>query len=296
MARIASVLILASLQVSMLYASQEPAIALMARGDYQYQAGEHAAAIISFQQALKSDPELVECHYKLGKIYFGQQAWQFALYHYETLVRQTKTLTYVNLHLDALFELAHTHYKIGESVDPGSDKNPHLVKMQENLRDVIRSFEPGGLVKSLESPYVKINKDYYLARAWYILARIYEDKNRDQEYPQYYQNAIRYLKPLRENQTRAENIVRVAFRESECLYALYRHHRRIKEYSKADVQADKAKAIQKNLLAKAARLEADPATAWNQDITIYKKGSNEIAALFSGKIRIDPLFKFFPTK
>ncbi len=276
--------------------STEPAIMLMSRGDYLYQSGDHSAAIISYQRALQADPELVEAHYKLGKIYFGQQAWNFALHHFETLVKKSKTLTYLHLHLDALFDLAQTHYKIGESIDPGSDRNPHLVQMQECLRDVIRACEPDGLVDRLSTQYVQISKEFYLARAWYILARIYEDKNRDQEFPQYYQTAIRYLSQLRSKQTRAENVVRVAFRESECMYALYRYHRRIQEFARADAWAGRAGSIQKEFQARAITLASDPSTAWNPDITIYRSGAKNIELLFAGKVRIDPLFKFFQTR
>lgn len=274
----------------------ESAIMLMSQADYLYQSGDHAAAIVNYQQALQVDPELVEAHYKLGKIYFGQQAWTFAQHHFTTLIQKSKKLTYLHLYLDALFDLAQTHYKIGESIDPGSEKNPHLVHMQECLREAIRACEPGGLIDRLSTQYVQISREYYLARAWYILARIYEEKNRDQEFPRYYQTAIRYLSQLRTKQTRAENTVRVAFRESACLYALYQYHRHIKEFTKANLWKNRANTIKKELEARSLELRADPATAWNPDIGIYDSGAKNIELLFAGKVRIDPLFKFFQAR
>jgi len=291
------VLLLALLvSVPLVSSVPEPAITVMAKGDYQYQSGDLAAAIISYQEALRLDPSLVETHYKLGRIFQSQQAWNLALYHFEELVKKSKTLTYIHLHLDALFDLSQTHFKIGESIDPGSIRNPHIKKMQDYLQDVIDALKPGGLIDSLGSQYIDISKDYYLARAWYILARIYEDKNQDHKYPEHYINAIRHLDKFRTQQKRAENIVRVAFRESECLYALYRHHRRIKEFKKAREWEGRARLIQKDLLAMAQTLERDPASSWSPDIAVYKAGARNIDLLFAGKVKIDPLFRFFPVK
>ena len=52
----------------------------------------------------------------------------------------------------------------------------------------------------------------------------------------------------------------------------------------------------KDLLAMAQTLERDPASSWSPDIAVYKAGARNIDLLFAGKVKIDPLFRFFPVK
>jgi tetratricopeptide (TPR) repeat protein len=267
----------------------------MAKGDYYFQSGMVAEALIHYQRALRVDPDLVECHFKLGRIFFDQGEYNFAEYHYSRILRDQRNLTYAHLYLDAHFELAYTYYRMAESIDPGSDQNRYIMRMHENIDNVIAAFGPRGRFTNLNR-YIEIVPEYYLARAWYLKARLLWDKNRDQEYPNAFERARKYFHDLRGMQRRAENYARAAVKEAECLFFLNRHHTRLRQRSRADAWQSEALSIRNALAAKAAALLANPATAFSEDIAVYRRAAEEIDALFAGRVRIAPLFQFFPLK
>lgn len=276
--------------------AEESAIMLMAKGDYFFQSGKIAEALIHYQNALKRDPELVECHYKLGRLFFDQAEYNFAEYHYGQVLKNQRDLTYIHYYLDALFELAYTHYRKAEKVDPGSDRNTYIVQMQNDIDEIIAAFAPRGRFAALENQYVEIEQEYYLARAWYIKARLLWDKNRDQEYPNAFINAYKYFDQFREKQKTAENSGKIAVREAECLYFLYRHHAHLQNGRQANAYRASAMRIRNELISRADELLANPATHFDDDIRHYQQAAESIDSLFSGKTSIEPLFRFFKPK
>jgi len=276
--------------------AEESAVLLMAKGDYYVQSGRIAEALNHYQRALIADPALTECHYKLGRLFFDQQEYGFAKHHYDQVLENQYKLQYEYLYLDTLFELAYTQYRIAEKVDPGSDQNIHIVRMQECIDGILAAFGKGGRFAEPHDQYIEIDKEYYLARAWYLKARLLWDKNRDQEYPDAFKAAKTNFHELRAKQKRGENFAKAAIKEAECLYFLYRHHARIRERSRADSYQAEAMRIRGELAERANALLADPARVYDEDIAVYQEAAAAIAGLFAGKVTIAPLFQFFKLK
>ena len=276
--------------------AERSAAFLMAEADYYAQSGKIAEALIHYQKALTLEPDLTECHYKLGQIFFDQREYTFAEFHFKRVIEAAGNLRYLHYYLDTLLALANTYYRIAESVDPGSDQNISIVLMQRCIDDIISACEKDGKFDTGRSQYLDVNREYYLARAWYLKARLLWDKNRDQEYPKAFENAYRSFGKLKDMQRRAVNYAHVAFKETECLYFLYRHHMRLRERSKAGVHHANAMQVRAKLIEKINALLADPATAYHDDIPVYRAAVEKIDDLFSGKVRIDPLFHFFKIK
>lgn len=181
--------------------AREPAQYYKGRADYHLHRGEISKAILDYQRALRQSPHFPECHYQLGKIYMKTGQFTFAIRSFRRVVLMYRVLVEKSMLLEAYLALAKAHHKLGRIKNAIHNKDD--VIMMDYVDKVISSFKPGGVfnprIKSRRAPLFRINRFYYLAKAYFIRGRFSRDHRQKERYYKDYQTCLKYLKYDLEN-------------------------------------------------------------------------------------------------
>lgn len=243
--RVICLLLLLSVLVPL--AAEEPAIYYKGRGDYLYSLKQYAPAIIAYQKALTLDPGLLECHFKLGKIYQIQKHFSFAINEFSKLLDKKKIASLINRHLvlDSCFELARTHRILCAMQADKTLKQTHMYRMQQYLSIVTNAFKDPFFSK--QTTHYKINKHYYLYKAYFILGGLARDLKQPLTPSLFLQARIHLfdLVPGYTQQAKYKYLQKAAYslikqRIAECDYYLWEYYHQRKNTKLAAFYREKA--------------------------------------------------------
>ena len=179
----------------------EPAQYYKGRADYHLHRGEISKAILDYQRALRITPNFPECHYQLGRIYMKTGQFTFAIRSFHRVIALRGVLVEKSMLLETYLALAKAHHRLGRIKNAIHNKDD--VIMMDYVNKIIASFKPGGIFnpvkKSKRAPLYKVNRFYYLAKAFFIRGRFSRDHRQKEQYYKDYQACLKYLKYDLEN-------------------------------------------------------------------------------------------------
>jgi len=191
-----------------------------AMGDFHLRRNEISKAVKNYQLALKLNPKNIECHYKLGKIYIEQRLFSYAAEKFKMVIDKKEFLKNKGMILDSWINLANLYFLKGKTLIGKTRKNIYFVYVKIFLEKIIKSFKKGEYFQSNLKRF-KINKDYYLSKAYYILGRYYRDQNRPSRYINSFKKAIKHYNRLKQIRN---NTYKIAFRKIDCYYILWEYY------------------------------------------------------------------------
>ncbi len=193
---------------------------LKALGDFYFRRNEISKALKSYQRALRSDPNNIECHYKLGEIYLKQELYNFAANKFKIVINKRDHLRNKGLLLDSWITLSHLFFLKGKTLIGKTRRNIYFVFMKMYLEKTLNSFKKGEYFQRNLTKF-KINRDYYLSKTYYILGRYYRDQNRPSHYVTNFKLAIDHYNRLKPIKNKQDNVI---FRLIDSHYILWEYY------------------------------------------------------------------------